>query len=54
MLDGIPKKEYPKLFYRYVKEFFEVLSGKTSLKLYLAHNYPSFYKTELKEGEILK
>ncbi|MEM0302994.1 MAG: FkbM family methyltransferase [Archaeoglobaceae archaeon] len=54
MLDGIPKKEYPKLFYRYVKEFFEVLSGKTSLKLYLAYNYPSFYKAELKEGEILK
>ncbi|MEM2030860.1 MAG: FkbM family methyltransferase [Archaeoglobaceae archaeon] len=54
MLDGIPKREYPKLFYRYVKEFFEVLSGKTSLKLYLAYNYPSFYKAELKEGEILK
>ncbi|MEM2030323.1 MAG: FkbM family methyltransferase [Archaeoglobaceae archaeon] len=58
MLDGVPKKEYPKLFYRYLKrnlkEFFEVLSDKTSLKLYLAHNYPSFYKLKLKDGEILK
>ncbi|MEM0302993.1 MAG: hypothetical protein QXI54_07490 [Archaeoglobaceae archaeon] len=54
MLDGIPKKEYPKLFYRYIKEFFEVLSGKTSLKLYLVSNYPSFYKAEFREGEVLK
>jgi len=54
MLEGIPKKEYPRLFYRYFKEFLEVLAGKTSLKLYLAHNYPSFYKPKFKEGEKLK
>jgi len=54
MLDGIPKREYPKLFYRYFKEFIEVLSGKTSLKLYLALNYPSFYKPKFREGERLK
>jgi len=35
MLEGIPKREYPRLFYRYFKEFLEVLAGKTSLKLYL-------------------
>ena len=54
MLEGIPKREYPKLFYRYFKEFLEVLSGKTSLKLYLAYNYPSLYKPSYKEGEKLK
>jgi hypothetical protein len=54
MLEGIPKKEYPRLFYRYFKEFLEVLAGKTSLKLYLAYNYPSFYKPKFKEGEKLK
>ena len=54
MLEGIPKKEYPRLFYRYFKEFLEVLVGKTSLKLYLAYNYPSFYKPKFKEGEKLK
>jgi FkbM family methyltransferase len=54
MLEGIPKKEYPRLFYRYFKEFLEVLAGKTSLKLYLAHNYPSLYKPKFKEGEKLK
>ncbi|MCS7094167.1 MAG: hypothetical protein RMJ18_03230, partial [Candidatus Aenigmarchaeota archaeon] len=54
MLDGIPKREYPRLFYRYAKEFLEVLAGKTSLKLYLAYNYPSFYKAEFVEGEVLK
>ena len=54
MLEGIPKREYPKLFYRYFKEFLEVLSGKTSLKLYLARNYPSFYKPTFREGEKLK
>jgi len=54
MLEGIPKREYPKLFYRYAKEFFEVLAGKTSLKLYLAHNFPSFYKAKFREGEVLK
>jgi FkbM family methyltransferase len=54
MLEGIPKKEYPRLFYRYFKEFLEVLAGKTSLKLYLAYNYPSLYKPKFKEGEKLK
>ena len=54
MLEGIPKREYPRLFYRYFKEFLEVLAGKTSLKLYLAHNYPSLYKPKFKEGEKLK
>jgi len=54
MLEGIPKREYPKLFYRYFKEFLEVLSGKTSLKLYLAYNYPSLYKPSFREGERLK
>jgi len=54
MLEGIPKREYPRLFYRYFKEFLEVLAGKTSLKLYLARNYPSFYKPRFKEGEKLK
>ncbi|MCS7123499.1 MAG: hypothetical protein RMJ17_02930, partial [Candidatus Aenigmarchaeota archaeon] len=54
MLDGIPKREYPRLFYRYAKEFLEVLAGKTSLKLYLASNYPSFYKAKFVEGEVLK
>jgi FkbM family methyltransferase len=54
MLEGIPKKEYPRLFYRYFKEFFEVLVGKTSLKLYLLRNYPSLYKPKVKEGEKLK
>jgi hypothetical protein len=28
MLEGIPKREYPRLFYRYFKEFLEVLAGK--------------------------
>jgi len=50
MLEGIPKKEYPRLFYRYFKEFLEVLAGKTSLKLYLAYNYPSLYKPKFKGG----
>jgi FkbM family methyltransferase len=54
MLEGIPKREYPRLFYRYFKEFLEVLAGKTSLKLYLAYNYPSLYKPKFKEGEKLK
>jgi hypothetical protein len=54
MLEGISKKEYPRLFYRYFKEFLEVLVGKTSLKLYLAYNYPSLYKLKFKEGEKLK
>jgi len=54
MLEGIPKREYPKLFYRYFKEFLEVLSGKTSLKLYLARNYPSLYKPIFREEERLK
>jgi FkbM family methyltransferase len=54
MLDGIPKREYPRLFYRYFKEFLEVLSGKTSLKLYLARNYPSLYKPKFREGERLR
>jgi len=54
MLNGIPKKQYPRLFYRYFKEFLEVLAGKTSLKLYLAYNYPSFYKPKFEPGEKLK
>ena len=54
MLQGIPKREYPKLFYRYFREFLEVLAGKTSLKIYLAQNYPSLYKPKFEEGEKLK
>ncbi|MEG9195079.1 MAG: hypothetical protein V6S10_07150 [Candidatus Methanoglobus sp.] len=51
MLEGIPKKMYPRLFYRYVKDFLEVLAGKTSLKLYLAYNYPSLYKPSFRGGK---
>ncbi|MEM3504810.1 MAG: FkbM family methyltransferase [Archaeoglobaceae archaeon] len=55
MFEGIPKKEWP---IRILKglEFFvrEVLTFKTSLKLYLALHYPSLYKLKFKEGEILK
>lgn len=54
MLKGIPKSEYPRLLYRYVKEFFEVIKGEMSLKVYLGRNYPSLYKARLKEGEKLK
>jgi hypothetical protein len=54
MLEGIPKREYPRLFYHHFKEFLEVLAGKTSLKLYLARNYPSLYKLKFKGGEKLK
>lgn len=54
VLNGIPKREYPKLFYRYVKELLEVIRGDSTLKLYLARNFPSFYKPEVKDGEKLK
>ena len=54
MLEGIPKREYPKRFYRCFREFLEVLAGKTSLKLYLAQNYPSLYKPKFKNGERVK
>ena len=54
MLEGIPKRDYPKLFYRYFREFFEVLTGKTSLKFYLFRNYPILYKPKFVEGEKLK
>lgn len=33
---------------------FEILSGETSLKLYLAFKYPHKFKMEFREGEILK
>jgi hypothetical protein len=54
MFEGIPKREIPKRLYKSAKQFLEVLSGKTSLKLYLASNYPSLYKPFFREGEILK
>jgi len=54
MLEGIPKRDYPKLFYHHFREFLDVLAGKTSLKIYLTHNFPSLYRPKFKEGEILK
>lgn len=48
------KRGYLRLSYRYVRKFFEVLSGKTSLKLVLAIKFPHFYKLNVKEGEVLK
>lgn len=54
MLKGVPKREYPKRFYSIVRDFFlEVLTRKTSLKLYLAVQFPSLYQPNFKEGEIL-
>ena len=54
MLDRILKKRYLRHFYKCFEEFLEVLSGKTSLKLYLAYNYPIFYRPGFREGEKLK
>ena len=48
MLDGIPKKDYPKVFYNYFRELLDVLLGKTSLKLYLLKNYPSIFKNRIR------
>jgi len=54
MLEGIPKKEYPRLLYRYLKEFLEVLIRKNSFKVYLARNFQSIYKPNFRKGDKLK
>lgn len=54
MLNGISRKDYPKIFQRILKDFSEVLMRKTSLKLYLTFNYPIFVKLNLKTGEVLR
>ncbi|MEM4615940.1 MAG: FkbM family methyltransferase [Archaeoglobaceae archaeon] len=55
MFEGIPKKEWPVRILKGLGVFVrEVLTFKTSLKLYLALHYPSLYKAKFKEGEILK
>lgn len=54
MIDGVPKREYLKLFYKYAKVFLEVIKRDTSLKALIAIKFPRFYGLELKEGERLK
>lgn len=64
MIEKILNNKYSKyyeyyldLFLYYIKDLLDLLSGKTSFKIYLAfisHMFPSFSRKLFKEGEVLK